>query len=294
MDWRQLDRGALEMDLLHVLTPETSVQRFAFNRRFLQRGSSPSHMMNFGLLGKSVGELNWCRGIVPSDNLLVFDSGGEYESISLPGFNGHMLSFSEEHLDRVAADLELPVEFAAYRRGGFGLLIDPLAAVDLRRHLLWLEGAIADMPGFAGGDRISNALETEIPARLVRLLANNPSTMSQRLDGSRVRAIQRAREYIETSADQAPSVQDVSRVAGVSRRTLNYAFRELVGVTPMRYIQATRLDGARKELQRKGPSAKIADVANTWGFWHMGQFAADYRRQFGELPSDTLQRSGTA
>jgi len=33
-------------------------------------------------------------------------------------------------------------------------------------------------------------------------------------------------------------------------------------------------------------------VANAWGFWHMGQFARDYRRLFGELPSDTLRCSG--
>jgi AraC family ethanolamine operon transcriptional activator len=37
-----------------------------------------------------------------------------------------------------------------------------------------------------------------------------------------------------------------------------------------------------------GASSRIADVANRWGFWHMGQFAADYRRQFGELPSETV------
>jgi len=33
----------------------------------------------------------------------------------------------------------------------------------------------------------------------------------------------------------------------------------------------------------------IADLANEWGFWHMGQFAKDYQRQFGELPRDTLR-----
>ncbi|MCK5375915.1 MAG: helix-turn-helix domain-containing protein, partial [Acidobacteria bacterium] len=33
----------------------------------------------------------------------------------------------------------------------------------------------------------------------------------------------------------------------------------------------------------------VTDVANNWGFWHMGQFAADYRKMFGELPSQTLQ-----
>ena len=31
----------------------------------------------------------------------------------------------------------------------------------------------------------------------------------------------------------------------------------------------------------------IAEIANGWGFWHMGQFAADYRQHFGALPSET-------
>jgi transcriptional regulator GlxA family with amidase domain len=35
---------------------------------------------------------------------------------------------------------------------------------------------------------------------------------------------------------------------------------------------------------------KIADAANAWGFWHMGQFAKDYRTLFGELPSQTRAR----
>ncbi|MCP4898634.1 MAG: helix-turn-helix domain-containing protein [bacterium] len=52
----------------------------------------------------------------------------------------------------------------------------------------------------------------------------------------------------------------------------------------------SRLDGVRKELLRSGAKLKIADTANNWGFWHVGQFAADYRRHFGELPSQTLDR----
>jgi transcriptional regulator GlxA family with amidase domain len=32
------------------------------------------------------------------------------------------------------------------------------------------------------------------------------------------------------------------------------------------------------------------DVANAWGFWHMGQFARNYKRQFGELPSERYRR----
>ena len=63
-------------------------------------------------------------------------------------------------------------------------------------------------------------------------------------------------------------------------------------MSPRAYLAAMRLDGVRRELVPTDPPAKVADVANRWGFWHMGQLAADYRKQFGELPSETLRRRG--
>jgi len=96
-------------------------------------------------------------------------------------------------------------------------------------------------------------------------------------------------DYVDAHVAHAPPIRGVCRAAGVSWRTLYYAFRELFGVTPKQYLQATRLNGVRKELCRRGPDVTITDTANAWGFWHMGQFAADYRRQFGVLPSETLR-----
>ena len=48
----------------------------------------------------------------------------------------------------------------------------------------------------------------------------------------------------------------------------------------------------RRALRQADPTMKgiVADTANARGFWHMGQFAADYRRMFGKLPSETLAR----
>jgi len=36
-----------------------------------------------------------------------------------------------------------------------------------------------------------------------------------------------------------------------------------------------------------------ADVAWRWAFWHQSRFAADYRRLFGELPSETPRRQAS-
>ena len=292
LDWRQLDRGRLKADLLQVASPNASIFRVAFNRSFLQRGGSPEGMLTFGLLGESVGEIGWYRGRAAADNLLVFNSDGGYESVSQPGFNAHTLSFSEEHLDRVAAHLDLPVILSPYRQGGIALHIDPAAASDLRLRLQGLDRAMARGTEKIEAGWICNELEHEIPARLIRLLATNPQATSLTIDRPRILAVQKARDYIDAHVNEPPTIQDVCRVAGVSWRTLDYAFRELFGVTPKQYLQATRLDGVRKELYRREPTAKISDIANHWGFWHMGQFAADYRRQFAELPSETTRRVG--
>jgi AraC family ethanolamine operon transcriptional activator len=33
----------------------------------------------------------------------------------------------------------------------------------------------------------------------------------------------------------------------------------------------------------------VQDVAAAWGFWHLSQFATDYRKLFGVRPSETLK-----
>lgn len=84
-------------------------------------------------------------------------------------------------------------------------------------------------------------------------------------------------------------MQELCQAARVSERTLQYSFLEYFGVTPKTYLKAIRLNGVRKSLRRADPATTtVTEVAGQWGFWHMGQFAADYRKQFDELPSQTL------
>ena len=290
LDWRQLDRGPLDAPYVLIMSPDAFFTGFSFNRRFLQRGHSPPGRLTFGLLGESVGEIEWCRASADNRHLLIFNSGGDYESVSQPGFHGNTMSYSVDHLEGIACDLELDVDFGRFRNVETVLEIDPTGASDLRHHLLRIHRTTSAETSAIGPEWIRNELEYEIPARLLRLFATNSRQVSSPIDGFKVRAAQRARDYMENHAAEPPTIQQVSRTAGVSWRSLNYAFQELFGVTPKQYLQATRLDGARKELCRNEPKSTVTDIANRWGFWHMGQFAADYKRQFGELPSETVRR----
>jgi len=104
--------------------------------------------------------------------------------------------------------------------------------------------------------------------------------------------VSRAQDYMREHVEEPLTIEDLCRDLGVSRRTLQYSFREVLRVNPVSYLRALRLNGVRRALkavdQRCG---SVQDIAARWGFWHLSHFASDYRRMFGELPSETLSRS---
>jgi transcriptional regulator GlxA family with amidase domain len=59
----------------------------------------------------------------------------------------------------------------------------------------------------------------------------------------------------------------------------------------MSMLRTVRLEHVRAELQSVTSVEKISDIAFKWGIVHLGRFAADYRKRFGELPSETLRRA---
>ena len=92
--------------------------------------------------------------------------------------------------------------------------------------------------------------------------------------------------------DEPLTVEDLCRVLAVSRRTLQYSFQEVLQINPVSYLRAMRLNGVRRALKAADPARQsVQDIAARWGFWHLSHFANDYRRMFGELPSETLRSS---
>jgi AraC family transcriptional regulator, ethanolamine operon transcriptional activator len=88
------------------------------------------------------------------------------------------------------------------------------------------------------------------------------------------------------------SVAELCATCEVPRRTLNRAFQDALGMGPATYLRRVRLNGARRALQRRSPrSATVADVALEFGFWHLGRFAEQYDKLFGELPHETVHRA---
>jgi len=131
-------------------------------------------------------------------------------------------------------------------------------------------------------------IEQECLRRFVGLLArpNHDRTACQ--PPNRARLVRRAEDYLRANRREPVSVLDLCRELAVSERTLHHAFQEIRGLSPMAYFKAVRLNAVRQELKTAADTATVHEIAQRWGFWHTGEFAAAYRRLFGELPSQTL------
>lgn len=97
-------------------------------------------------------------------------------------------------------------------------------------------------------------------------------------------------ELVLAHPDQRLSIADLCRQMHVSRRTLQYCFQEVAGMSPLTYLRILKLNQVRRRLRSTDdPASRVTRIATTWGFEHLGQFSRDYRQLFGELPSRTLR-----
>lgn len=101
---------------------------------------------------------------------------------------------------------------------------------------------------------------------------------------------QRAAQYIDAHLDGPLTIGMVAATAKVAGRTLHKHFQDDRGTSPMRYVRDCRFAQARAALLHAGPKDSVTTIAVQCGLNHLGRFAVEYRKRYGETPSQTLRR----
>jgi len=283
LDFRQLNRGEFRGSVRQAVIGEIHLVQTSLAGVLHQRGTTPSNIWTFCFPGHRRMEFNWRGHAVGADDLLIHDPGGEFESISGHDFELLAVSVREERLE--AAGRRLGASFPERALRGLEITTCRPGIVSDLQNLVTTGLAL-----LVDGRSFPEAIEQHACDLLARGLAPGIRPNRQTRQSRQQRLVEVAIRLARERAHEMNSVKDLCNETGVSERTLRRGFRERFGVSPKQYLQAQRLVGVRRQLRTAGPETTITDIANRWGFWHMGQFAADYRRQFGELPSETFQR----
>jgi len=128
-------------------------------------------------------------------------------------------------------------------------------------------------------------------ALIQTLIASWPRTEAAPPYRPAPRLIRRATKWIEKNLPKKIALAEVASAAGTSSRTLQVAFQEQMGMSPMQYVVELRLRNIHRDLSNIGNTQTIGEIAKAWGFRHSGDFERYYKRRYGITPSETRRHA---
>jgi len=117
----------------------------------------------------------------------------------------------------------------------------------------------------------------------------------RRASQSSLDLVQRAEMLALADLDRTLHVAALSRTLAASERTLRKAFKNTYGLPPCRHLRMLRLSRVRRALLSAHDRVlTVTEIATDFGFAELGRFSVEYRKVFGESPSQTLSRAPPA
>lgn len=132
-----------------------------------------------------------------------------------------------------------------------------------------------------------DAIQMTLLSQLLTALASPTHIQPSR----KYQIIHKAEDFmVRQGWDDRLGIDDLADSIGVSRRTVHRSFKDIYGMGPQGFLRLVRLHHFREALTRSG-NICVTDAALHAGFEHFGRAAQYYRKQFGELPKQTLKRA---
>jgi transcriptional regulator GlxA family with amidase domain len=166
-------------------------------------------------------------------------------------------------------------------------------AANLQRYIDYLASA-ARMPAAGLATARARGAAGVLLEEAARLVIENaapgpsPGSLSSPQDRAHVR---RAEEIMHERYADPLTTGEIAAVLGVSPRRLQAAFASVRDTSPLAILRSIRIERARDRLSDASANGTVSSIAYDCGLAHLGRFAVEYRRRYGERPSETLQRA---
>lgn len=280
----QREKGQLASEVMLFQSERLHLARIQTNKSLIYKGCGPEEWRSF-VVHLATQAPNVAHGLLLDKNeMFLCPTSHEVDMITPSNSHGFNISFPKALLNRIIQETGSERLFRQLRLGGC-FRPSPESLQELREILVQ---AMTVVQSKHQPDQLASMCE-DVVHTLGQCLASCSEPIRQMSPNARRRIVRRVIDFIRSRPHENCKLADLCDAAGVSERSLLYAFKLEIGLTPKAYLKIYRLHGVFHEL-REQQDGSITDVATRWGFWHMGQFGVDYKEMFGELPSETLKR----
>jgi AraC-like DNA-binding protein len=290
LDFRQLDPGKLEGEVMILDSTAVQLGTVHFNRQLEQRGNTPKDYRTFAIPADYRQYFKWRDFKIRGNHFMLFPESGEIDAINYPGFKVFTFSLHKNLIQELnnqnRSSIPVPKSPEVLELSSHNM-------ANLRQSASYLFKKAEENPRAIEKPVFRRLMLQEIPLLLLSSMRSPVSKPDSKKSRIRDIALKKATAYLNTCTTEFPTVYELCLIAGASQRTIEYAFKEKFGLTPQGYIKMQRLNKIHHALLKADPAKeKVMNIAHRSGITHFGQFAADYKNMFGVLPSVTLQTMG--
>jgi len=290
LDLQQLDRGSFSANIQQIQSGRVFINHFTATRRLEICGNPPPGLITFGIPTNSCLPFTWRNQYSDGNTIQIYRSNTELEMNTYPFFEAIDVSITEENFNVLMQHWELP-SFDEMLHKREMVSCDPVKLQQLKTMLHSICATLENnLDLLKQSPELQDLIKYDIPYLLAQALITSEDNISASTPKKRSYALKTAVEYIKTTPQNTSSLKQFYRETRINERTLQRAFLDRYGISPKSYSQTYHLNNVYKSLiKNNAAKTNIATIASSFGFEHMSQFAKDYHRQFGELPSETLK-----
>ncbi|MGK7928363.1 MAG: helix-turn-helix domain-containing protein [Spirulina sp.] len=288
-DYRPLQAGNFNSTVCLAHLDDIQFTYESWSQAMNLQGESPSECLSFGIV--SYGDRNiWLGQPLFGNGIAITQASRGIDLTAKPPFALWTASVPIEILQATAREYGylLPDRLL---QGKISLIHPPaFALAPLKGYLHNLLTLIQNTPETLTQPTMQCLVRQDFLSLLIEALVLS-DLHPQCSSFSQYRLVKQIEEMVLRNARKPLTLQELSKIVHFSPRALNNIFQACVSMSPMAYLKAQRLNGARCQLKTSNPKdTNVVDVASQWGFCHMGYFSRDYKKMFGESPSTTLRR----
>lgn len=288
LDFKKISAGSFLGSITMLDMEQVQVAKTWLSGTILQNGLTPPGYRTFVLPADDNQHFIWLNKKIDSTQLIVFPENNILDSVSPDKFHVLTIAIKLELLDEIISkngylnlDKNLNISENTFPADkNFLLYIQSFIRILFKK--LYSDPLAIYTPVFR--QNVCNKL----PEMMLRYLDRRELTSPEKLDRRRDFGTIRAVEYVQRNAHKAIVISDLCEATGLSERSLEYGFQERFSLSPKKFIKGFKLNKVRQALTENHDEQKLSIIAKSYGFKHMGQFSADYKAMFDELPSETL------
>ena len=274
----QLAPGNFYRELTQIISDPVIISTHRMNPSILQVGRGADGYTTFLIPVSLLQDVSWRKYRLTGKRIGILKSGEQHFGITQRNFFAVALSIRNSYFHGLI--IKHGYEGNIYK------LIQQTEAIDLRQEdAFQIQQMVINL---CKSKKLDYDLMTiALPELLLKSIANRAGEPPKHQTTSREIVFGNSLAYIHRHLDQEITTSNICSVVEISERSLRYIFKEIIRLSPLKYVKFIKLNKARQDIRNAKKNMDIGTISGKWGFSHSGRFAAAYKKLFGEYTNES-------